>query len=154
MTKLTKKFMMYARVKGVGAESIRYIVAGVLTTLVNYGLFELLNSIIGIDVTISNVTSISVSILFAYVVNKLIVFRWHSNSLSALALEFLKFIGSRLFTMALEIGIVLLFHNFLGYSARLCKAAALVLVIISNYFLSKLLVFSSSDKTDRKENEN
>ena len=145
MVSLVRKIVKYVFGKDIGAETIRYIFVGGMTTLVNYGLFELMHGIMGIDVTISNVTSISVSIIFAYITNKLIVFRRHSDSLSALAIEFCKFVGSRLFTMALEIGAVFLFFNILGLDARLGKIVALVIVIIVNYIISKAIVFRAGD---------
>ena len=127
--------------KGLGAESIRYIIVGGLSTLVNFGLFALIWGIIGVDVTISNVTSISVTIIFAYIANKLIVFRRRSNSKAALALEFSKFVGSRLFSMALEIGTVFLLHNNFLLDARLSKIASQVFVLMTNYIISKVIVF-------------
>jgi putative flippase GtrA len=136
-----RKLFEYVFGKGLGGEAIRYVAVGAATTLVNYGLFELMWGVLGIGVTASNVTSISVSVLFAYVANKLIVFRRRCPSVGALAIEFSKFIGSRLFTMALEVGAVLLFFNVLGFNVRLVKIAAQVLVIIMNYAISKLIVF-------------
>jgi len=117
-----------------------------LATLINYGLFELLRGVFGINVTVSNLISIPVAMVFAYVANKLFVFRRHSDSMSALAAEFGKFIGSRLFTMALEIGGVWLLHDILGFDARLGKIASQVLVIISNYFISKTIVFRNDSQ--------
>ena len=145
-SKLVRKLVESVFGKGLGAESIRYLVVGVLTTLVNFSLFELMMSVFRINVTVSNVISIAVSILFAYVANKLFVFRRRSDSLSGLALEFCKFVGSRLFTMALEIGTVYLFYNILSQDARLGKITAQVLVIITNYFISKAIVFRSVTK--------
>ena len=136
-----RRLMEYILGRGLGAESIRYIIVGAMTTLVNFSLFELMTFVIGIDVTVSNVTSISVSIIFAYVANKLVVFRMRSGSFATLVFEFIKFVGSRLFTMALEVGAVLLFFNMLGYDARLGKVAAQVLVVIANYVISKVIVF-------------
>ena len=124
-----------------GGETIRYVGVGAMTTLVNFGVFELLYEIAGITVRTSNATSIFVSIVFAYVANKLVVFRRRSNSFAALAGEFCKFVGSRLFTMALEVGAVELFYTVLGQDARLGKIAAQALVIIANYLISKLIVF-------------
>ena len=126
---------------GLGGETVRYVIVGALTTLVNFGLFELMHVIIGIDVTVSNVTSISVSILFAYVANKLVVFKRRSGSAPALAFEFFKFVGSRLFTMALEVGAVALFYGVLGFDARFGKIAAQAIVIVANYAISKVIVF-------------
>ena len=148
MARLVGRLGSYVNGKSGGAETVRYIIVGALTTLINYALFELLYSIFKIDVTVSNVISITVAILFAYVSNKLIVFRRRSGSPTALLIEFVKFIGSRLITMALELGIMLLFHNVLGINAHFCKAAALVLVIVANYFLSRLIVFNSNSEDD------
>jgi len=141
---LISRLIEYLRGKGIGAESIRYVIVGVLTTLVNVVLYWIMFEKLSIDVTVSNVTSIAVSILFAYLANKLFVFRIHSDSLKMLAIEFFKFIGSRLITMALEVGFVYLFHNILGYSEWFGKIVALVLVIITNYILSKAIVFQSN----------
>jgi len=139
------KVKEYVFGKGLGGETIRYLIVGGLTTLVNFSLFVLMHEALGIDSTLSNVTSISVSVLFAYVANKLVVFRRRSSALSQLVIEFLKFVGSRLFTMALEIGVVLMFDGALGWNATLGKAISQVLVISGNYAISKLIVFKRSE---------
>jgi len=144
MTDAIRKLVKYVFGKDPGGEKIRYLIVGAATTLVNYGMFELLHSLVGLGVTFSNVTAISASIVFAYAANKLIVFRRRSGSLRGLALEFFKFVGSRLFTMGLEIGIVELFYRGLGADARIGKVVAQVFVIIANYFISKLIVFEKS----------
>jgi len=136
-----RKLIKYVLGKDPGGETIRYLIVGGATTLVNYGLFELLHSLAGLGVTVSNVTSIAASVIFAYVANKLIVFRMRSESLKELVTEFFKFVGSRLFTIALEIWAVELFDKVLGMSARLGKIVSLVVVVVTNYFISKLIVF-------------
>jgi len=141
MISVVSKIIKYILGKDIGGETIRYIIVGALTTLVNFGLFELMHVVFGIGVTASNVTSISASILFAYITNKLVVFRQRSDSAAALALEFCKFVGSRLFTMVLEVGVVALFYNILGFDAWLGKVLAQILVVIANYIISKVLVF-------------
>ena len=146
MIKAARKIIDYVFGKGLGGETVRYIIVGGLTTLVNYGLFELLWGVIGIDDTISNVTSIFSSIIFAYVANKLVVFRWHCNSKVELVLEFIKFVFSRLFTMAIEVGAVYLFATILGFNTRLVKIASMVVVIILNYVISKVIVFRRGTK--------
>ena len=144
MTDAIRKLIKYVFGKDPGGETIRYLFVGAMTTLVNYGLFELLHSLVGLGVTASNIIAISASIIFAYVANKLIVFRRRSGSPRELALEFFKFVGSRLFTMGLEVGIVELFYRGLDADARLGKVVAQVFVIIANYFISKLIVFEKS----------
>ena len=127
--------------KWLAREEIRYLIIGGLTTAINYGLFALMYEIIKIDYMISNVTSISVSILFAYITNKLYVFKRHCSTNEELALEFVKFVGSRLFTMAIEIGTVWLFVERFNLQATPSKAISIIIVIILNYIISKLIVF-------------
>ena len=146
ISRMYKKAVEFVFGKGIAGETARYIVVGGMTTLVNYGLFELMWEVIGIAVTISNVTAISASVVFAYAANKLVVFRSRSDGAKGLIIEFLKFVGSRLFTMALEIGAVLVFFNILGYNARIVKIAAQVVVIILNYAISKVIVFRGKTK--------
>lgn len=132
--------------KGISGEAVRYIIVGVCTTLVNIGLFALMTQAFEIGHTVSNVTSISVSILFAYVANKRIVFRNRCGSLSALALECVKFIGARLITLALEVAVVELLVRLARLKEMYAKLSALVFVVVANYFISKLLVFRSGAK--------
>ena len=135
------KLRRFLQNKGIGGETIRYVIVGGLTTLVNFCIFALMTKIMNIDVTVSNVTSISVSILFAYVTNKLFVFRQRGKTGIVLFLEFLKFVGSRLFTMALEIGVVLLFVEVFKLDELVGKLASMFLVVIANYVISKAFVF-------------
>ena len=146
---LAKRVIEHVRNNGLRGEGLRYVIAGGLTTLINFGLFALLHEVLGIDDIISNVSSISASIIFAYVANKLGVFKRRTGSLRELALEFSKFIGSRLFTMALEVGLVWMFVRVLETSAMLGKSVSLVLVVILNYIISKLIVFrNKNEETD------
>ena len=141
ISEFVRKIIKYIFGEEPGSEKIRYLIVGGLTTLVNFSLFVFLHELLEVDETISNLISIPTSILFAYVANKLIVFRQRSETLKAFALEFFKFVGSRLFTMAFEIGFVLLFADVLGWNATLGKAISQVLVIIGNYIISKAIVF-------------
>ena len=139
-------FVVFLWGKLFAREGIRYLFAGGMTTVVNFSLFAIMYEIMGIGDTISNVTSISISIVFAYVVNKQFVFSRRCNSMTELALEFFKFVGSRLFTMAVEVGGVWMFVRVLEVNAMLGKAVSQVLVVILNYIISKLIVFRGSKK--------
>jgi len=141
VTELMRKLVKFLFGKDLGSETIRYLAVGAITTVVNFAVFTLLYQAIKLNVTVSNVISISVAIVFAYAANKLVVFRRRSDSLAELALEFCKFVGSRLFTMALEVGAVELFYGALGLDARLGKLSAQAIVVIVNYLISKLIVF-------------
>ena len=130
-------------------EAVRYLVVGGMTTLVSIVSFQLLCFVFGVDpeapdsvyVTVSNVISIILAILFAYAMNKRCVFRSRCESRTALLAEFGKFVGARLFTMALEVFGVYFFVNLLGQYPLLGKVETQILVVIGNYLISKFLVF-------------
>ena len=56
-------------------EIINYLIVGVLTTLVSIGTYGLFAKIIGINYLISNIISWVVSVAFAYITNKIFVFK-------------------------------------------------------------------------------
>ena len=153
-----KKIIASIREKGLDREEVRYVIAGGLTTLVNFVVFALMQSILGvgeaaaasesvsIPLLIANATSITTSIIFAYFTNKFFVFKRRCNTKAELTAEFIKFVGSRLITMAIEIGSVQLLVDRLGMNVILGKAASMILVIILNYFISKLIVFRKTGK--------
>ena len=127
--------------KSIRGESLRYIIIGGCTTLVNFAVFTLMLEVLNINFTVSNVTAIAISVLFAYVTNKLIVFRSRCETVYELLTEAAKFISSRLITMGLEILGGVLFVNVIGQSEYIGKLESQIIVIIGNYFISKFIVF-------------
>jgi len=122
-------------------ELVRYGAAGVATTAVNFVVFGLLYDILGWNESVANTVSVILSILFAYVVNKLFVFRSHCPDTKALVKEAIGFFSARGITMLLEVGGMVLFGTVLQWNAWLVKIGLNVLVLVLNYVFSKLLVF-------------
>ncbi|SHH76803.1 Putative flippase GtrA (transmembrane translocase of bactoprenol-linked glucose) [Sporobacter termitidis DSM 10068] len=122
-------------------ETLRYVIIGGCTTLVDYFSYQMMIAFLHMSVTASNAVSTALAILFAYITNKLVVFFSRTVGLAGLALELARFLASRLFTMVLEFAGVYLLVNILGQDYRLGKAETIVLVVIVNYVLSKLFVF-------------
>ena len=123
------------------SEGMRYLFIGGCTTMVNLVVYAILCRIVHLNVNVSNIISVSVSILFAYIANKLVVFRSHCSSLSELAAECARFIGARLATMVIEVGGVFVLYEILHQNEMVAKLATQVLVVIGNYFISRFLVF-------------
>ena len=128
------------------SEGMRYLFIGGCTTMVNLVVYALLCRVVRLNVNVSNIISVSVSILFAYVTNKLIVFRSHCSSFSELAAECGRFIGARLATMVIEVGGVFVLYEILHQNEMVAKLATQVLVVIGNYFISRFLVFKDRYK--------
>ena len=123
------------------SEGMRYLFIGGCTTLVNLVVFTVLCRLVHLDVNISNIISVAVSILFAYIANKLVVFRSHCNSFGELAAECARFIGARLATMVIEVGGVYVLYNIVHQDELIAKLETQVLVVIGNYFISRFIVF-------------
>lgn len=126
----------------INKEVINYIIVGILTTLVNLLSYTLLYKILKIDVTVSNIISVSISILFAYITNRIYVFHSKETGFNNILIEMSKFCGARVSTMIIEVGGVFLLHNLLGIHPMISKLFTQVIVIVGNYFISKFLVFN------------
>ena len=132
--------------KSIRGETLRYIIIGGCTTLVNFAVFTLMLDVLKINFTVSNITAIAISILFAYVTNKLIVFRSRCKNLYELLKEAVKFVSSRLITMGLEVLSGELLVTVLGQPEYIGKLESQIIVIIGNYFISKFLVFRKREE--------
>jgi putative flippase GtrA len=120
---------------------ISYLVFGVLTTVVNYFVYLPCYNLLGLSAAVSNVIAWAVAVLFAYVTNKPFVFRSHDWSLQTVIPEFARFVGCRVASGGAETLILLLTVDILGWNGNLWKLVVSVLVVIANYFGSKLPVF-------------
>ena len=128
------------------SEGMRYLFIGGCTTLVNLVVYTILCKVVHLNVNISNIISVAVSILFAYVTNKLIVFRSHCSSFGELVLEAVRFIGARLATMVIEVGGVFVLYEIIHQDELVAKLETQVLVVIGNYFISRFIVFRGREK--------
>ena len=121
-------------------EVILYILFGILTTVVNLGSFFILNSILKWEENISNIISIILAVLFAYITNKDLVFHSGAETLKEKWTEFAKFMAGRAFTMAVEfLGGLILFK--LPIPNIITKLGLTIVVIILNFFISKFFAF-------------
>lgn len=119
-----------------------YILFGGLTTLVNIVVFGL-GTKMGISWTAANFWAWLLSVLFAFVTNKLWVFESHTESWAALAWEFTKFIVARLVSLALDYGCMFLFIETIGFKTMIAKLLTQVVVIVANYAFSKFIIFKN-----------
>lgn len=119
-------------------EIILYLVFGVLTTLVNIISYLILVWLFGINYIGGNVLAWLFSVIFAYITNKLWVFEPTENNV---ILEFLLFMGSRIFSGVSDSLLLYLFVEMLLWDDFVSKIIIQIIVVILNYLLSKLLVF-------------
>lgn len=126
-------------------EVILYVIFGIGTTLVNLGLFYILNSLLKWDENLSNIIAIVCAVLFAYITNKDLVFHSKAESQKEKMAEFLKFISGRAFTMVVEfVGCWILFQT--AIPEIISKLFVTVIVVVLNFFISKFFAFKSNNK--------
>ncbi len=123
-------------------EIILYIVFGVLTTVVNLGVFFVLNNLLKWNENVANFIAILLAVLFAYITNKDLVFHSKAETTKEKLTEFLKFMAGRAFTMVIEfLGGLLLFQT--SIPEMISKLIVTVVVVILNFFISKFFAFKS-----------
>ncbi len=124
-----------------GRELIRYAVIGVLTTAVSFGTLWIFSNLFHINPNLANALSVICAVVFAYIANKLFVFRTHCDTAGELAREALSFFAARGVTMLLEVGGFSLLYELLHCPEMLAKVIISVVILVLNYVFSKLLVF-------------
>lgn len=126
-------------------EIVLYIVFGGLTTVVNWVTYSLFVSFCSI--TVANVIAWIFAVVFAYLTNKIFVFEQKSWKPNIAFFEFSKFVSSRLLTGVVEIaGVDILVYvglnqTIFGIEGMVAKVTVSIVVVILNYFFSKLIVF-------------
>lgn len=121
-----------------------YLLFGVLTTIVNYGLYVLFRELFGVSFVVLN-TALAWfgAVCFAYYTNRRWVFQSQRVQKRAIAAEFAGFVLSRIATGLLDVGIMAVFSGWIGFNDLLVKILANIVVIVLNYLLSKRLVFGN-----------
>lgn len=117
-------------------EVLSYLFFGGCTTLVNIVSFWILR-VLKMGVYASNTIAWVLSVLFAFITNKLFVFESKGNLLK----EGLSFFGFRLLSLLFDMGIMYLFIDVLNINDILSKVISNIFVIIINYVFSKIFIF-------------
>ena len=118
-------------------ELINYVIVGALTTLVSIGSYWLFRFIIK-NYVILSIISWVLAVTFAYFTNRAFVFESKEENILE---EISKFVSSRLLTLGLEVALMTLFIEVLHINDMISKIILQVVVLVTNYLLSKLFVF-------------
>ena len=133
--KLWKLFLKYKEV-------VLYLVFGGLTTLINIVVYAVCARWLGFGTLLSNALALTVSILFAYITNKLFVFESKTDTVKEVFREFFSFIACRLGTGALDMIFMFVSVDILGFYDVAMKILSNIIVIVLNYVFSKLVIFA------------
>lgn len=125
-------------------EQILYILFGVFTTVVNIVVFAICADMMHLDTYISNFAAWVLAVAFAYITNKLWVFESKTTDAKELFREIVSFTGARVLTLGIDMVLMFVGVDILHINKLIVKVLANVVVIVSNYVLSKLFIFKKS----------
>ena len=124
-------------------EIINYLIFGILTTLVSLGTYYLLvltilNPDNALELQIANIISWITCVTFAYITNRKYVF---DSKNSNILKEATQFYIARLAVLLIDMTLMYIFVSKLHYNDKLIKLIIQIIITITNYILSKLLIF-------------
>lgn len=125
---------------------IPYLFFGVLTTIVNVVSYSIFAHTLGLNTTIATILAWFLAVLFAYLTNRKWVFHSSAKGFSEVFREILAFVGCRVATGVVDWGMMVVLVDMWHFNDIVIKILANVVVIISNYVTSRLLVFAKKDK--------
>ena len=135
-------------------EVINYLVFGVLTTLVNFIVYIGLAKVLNVNEILANIEAWILSVIFAYITNKLYVFKSKTKVLKKIIREFASFLACRLFSGILDIVSFYIFVKILNIDDILAKVIVAIVLVILNYVFSKFFIFKKQEnKIEEKRDE-
>ncbi len=124
---------------------ITYTICGTLATLVNLSTYFYLNRGLGISAIYSNSVAWLLSVLFAYITNKVFVFKKSHYEIIGILKEFTAFIFARLSSGLIDMFFLWLGVYVMGIYDVVVKIFTMVIVVIMNYIFSKFFVFRTTE---------
>ena len=123
-----------------------YLIVGGLTTVVSLLTYYIcvltfLNPNNAVELQIANIISWIIAVAFAYVTNRVFVFKSKEKNIKK---EATSFVASRITTLLLEMLTMFILVTVLTFNDKISKIIAQIIVIIGNYIISKLFVFKKN----------
>lgn len=123
-------------------EGMRYLIFGGISTLINMIVFILLEKI-GLSTLVSNTIAWIMSVIFAYITNKMCVFNVSINNKKELLREISSFLGCRIFTLIIDEIYMYVTIDIFNLNSILMKIISNIIVIVLNFIFSKIFIFKN-----------
>ena len=121
-------------------ELLLYLFFGGLSFIVSIATYALFNVGMNINELIANVLSWIITVMFAFLTNRVWVFQSTTNGVAEFVKQMLVFYSGRVITLVVEEVILLVFITWLGFNSMLVKVIAQVIVILLNNEISTPVV--------------
>lgn len=130
---------------------IAYIFWGIVTTLVNIVVFQILNVYCHMNYMVANTIAWFLAVMVAFFSNKVWVFGSHYTTVKAFWIEFIKFYFYRGLTLIIDDAIMFIGESVIGIhdptAQLILKIVDNMIVIVVNYIFSKWLIFTDGKNT-------
>lgn len=130
---------------GINKAVIAYLFWGVVTTILNIGIFMLVVKI-GINYQVGNVLGWLAAVTVSYFTNKVWVFYSKYMELKNTIKEMGRFFFYRIVTLVMDFVITFIGISLLGINSFIVKVVDNVVVVVCNYIFSKLLIFKKDNQ--------
>jgi len=120
-----------------------YTVFGVLTTLISIGTYKLFLDL-NIHYVIATTLSATIAVIFAFITNKVYVFRSKGDIVS----EGIRFFSGRILVFVIETLALIIAVSWMKFDEFYSKLAVTAMVIILNYLYSKFIVFKKGGRSE------
>ena len=124
-----------------------YVIFGVLTTIVNIIVFFILYNMLHTGHNIAYVVAWFWAVLFAYLTNRVWVFHSTSTTTASIIKEVWQFYLARVLTGIIGYFILTFGVDLLHQDANIWNIIQNIFVIVSNFVLSKLIIFKKDNDT-------
>ena len=127
-------------------EGINYLIFGFLAFVLNYILYFVFADAVAMHYMAATGVSWVLTVVFAYWTNRTFVFKSQNKETKAVVTEFVSFIGARVATEVLELGLMYLMVDVMAVNDKISKLICQVIVILANYVLSKIWIFKDTSE--------
>lgn len=122
-------------------EAYAYLAAGVLTTIINIVMYDILCNRLYIENLAANIFAWLASVSFAFLANDLFVFSKKQKK-NKLRKRLVRFMGARLASLGADEAGMFIMVELLLINNMFAKVFMNVIVVIINYVLSKKMIFN------------
>lgn len=122
---------------------IKYLINGGVTTVINFSAYLFLERVLDVHYLVANLIAWILSVIYAFITNKIIVFKDERSTFPQVLRQFMIFTGLRAVSFGLEELSMLIFITQLRFNDIAVKLIIAVAIVITNYIFSKFIIFKN-----------
>jgi len=132
-------------------EIISYLFFGVLTTIVSFGSYLIFANVFfpnktDLDIQIANVLSWVCAVTFAYITNRIWVFKSKTKGKAKIK-EIFEFTLARIASLIVDMAMMYILYSLIHMNDTIAKIIVQFVIVAMNYILSKVIIFKKVDET-------